>query len=118
MHSLALPRIAVGTALVVALGSAACDDRRETVAPIPSADASVRSAPAPSPLVTVASGDAALALWPYITDHVTMDPVNVLFVGAADPRSIRAALLSLSDDHSGFPVSLPCRWQDVPDGGI
>jgi hypothetical protein len=119
MHPSHSPR-PLTAAILLATAAAACSDTREPTAPLPDLRASAQSAPAPSPLATTTSGSAALELWPYTSDDFTnpKDPVNLLFVGNADPRSIRAALLSVSEDHSGFPLPFVCRWEDIPEGGI
>jgi len=78
----------------------------------------------PSGLVTVAVGDDQLVFWPYTGENYSgqaSDPINVIFYGKADPREIRAALLSLDGDRSvlGLPDMPPfnCRWTDCI-GGI
>ncbi|MEP0829390.1 MAG: hypothetical protein HRF51_12795 [bacterium] len=76
--------------------------------------------PAPAPLVDVAFDDKALRFWPYTGDDFSgqpQDPVNLIFVGQADPRDIRAALMSLDGDRSafGFPPAAPfnATWDDA-----
>ena len=73
----------------------------------------------PSPLVTVSVGAASLELWPYTGTNFSgtpQDPVNLIFFGKADPRDIRAALLSLNGDRTafGFPPVPPFNltWDD------
>jgi hypothetical protein len=75
---------------------------------------------APGPLVTVQAGSKALNFWPYTGANFSgepQDPINVVFVGKADPRDIRAALLALDGDRSalGFPAAPPfnARWDDA-----
>lgn len=76
--------------------------------------------PPPTELVTVTFGTEAFEFWPYTGENFTgqgHDPVNVIFYGKADPRSIRAALMSLDGDRTGFdwPDEAPFNgtWQDA-----
>jgi hypothetical protein len=80
---------------------------------------------APSPLVSVAVGTQSLEFWPYTASDLTgtpKDPINLVFFGKADPRDIRAALLSLDGDRSslGMPPMPPFNstWQDDIEGDI
>lgn len=82
------------------------------------------SAP-PQGQVQVNTTGGSLTLWPYagitLDGHPsspdTLDPVNLLFVGDADPARIRAALLSLNGDRTafGFPPAYPFNalWSDA-----
>jgi hypothetical protein len=74
----------------------------------------------PTPLVTAQIGQDAVQFWPYTGTNFTgepQDPINLIFFGQADPRDIRAALLSLSGDRSalGFPAQAPFNstWDDA-----
>ncbi len=74
----------------------------------------------PQPLVTIVSGRRSLTFWPYTGDNflgTPQDPINVIFCGKADPRDIRAALMSLDGDRSAFglpPVApFNSTWQDA-----
>ena len=76
--------------------------------------------PAPGPTVTVEFGADALTSWPYTGHDFSgdpVDPVNLIFFGEADPRDIRAALMSLDGDRSafGFPAAAPFNstWSDA-----
>ncbi|HVP06647.1 MAG TPA: hypothetical protein VMS71_02305 [Candidatus Acidoferrum sp.] len=76
--------------------------------------------PPPSPLVTVSIGTKQLQFWPYLGTNFSgapQDPINLIFVGKADPRDIRAALMSLPGDRTalGFPASAPfnMQWTDA-----
>lgn len=76
--------------------------------------------PAPSGLQTIAVGGAQLTLWPYTSSDfgaTLSDPLNLVFRGSADPRSLRAALLALNGDRTalGFPNEYPfnCTWDDA-----
>jgi hypothetical protein len=76
--------------------------------------------PPPSGLVTVSFGSKELEFFPYadasFSGHA-QDPINLIFVGKADPRDIRAALMSLPGDRSalGFPPQPPFnqQWTDA-----
>jgi hypothetical protein len=77
-------------------------------------------APAPAPLMGITLGGATRSLWPYLNSDLSStpeDPVSLVFRGAADPRSIRAALFALTGDRSafGFPDVAPfnCTWSDA-----
>ncbi len=55
--------------------------------------------------MTVDIGIDALEFWPYTTDifpATPKDPINLIFFGEADPRDIRAALLSLDGDRTAY----------------
>jgi hypothetical protein len=67
----------------------------------------------------------SLVCWPYTGssyDGDPVDPVNLVFVGEADPVQIRAALLSLDGDRSafGFPPVAPfdAIWVDAVGGDV
>jgi hypothetical protein len=117
-NSLRLPGLAASAA---AFALAACSD---TPAPITSTESSLsratHSAPAPAPLVSVVAGGETRSIWPYTGTSFSgapQDPLNLIFVGAADPRSIRAALFALDGDRTafGFPPVFPfnCTWKDA-----
>ena len=76
----------------------------------------------PAGVVQVASqgGHAHLDLYPYTGagfDGTPVDPINLLFVGTACPRTVRAALMKLDGDRHafGFPDAPPFnqRWGDA-----
>jgi hypothetical protein len=76
------------------------------------------SAP-PTGLVPVEYGGKTITIWPYTGasfNGVPSDPINLIFVGHADPIEIRAALLALDGDRTafGFPPVYPfnARWSD------
>jgi hypothetical protein len=81
----------------------------------------VAGAPAPAGVVEVEIGGRSVALWPFTTGSFPaqpQDPVNLIFIGRADPREIRAALLSLDGDrpgcHAAAALSDPAtRWTDA-----
>jgi hypothetical protein len=71
-------------------------------------------------VVPVTFAGESLSLWPFtgtVLDGTPSDPVNLLFVGQADPIAIRDALLSLDGDRTalGFPPVYPfnARWTDA-----
>jgi hypothetical protein len=85
--------------------------------------AEASSEPAPQGLVSVIAAGATREFWPFTGtsfDGAPQDPVNLVFTGESDPRSIRAALLSLNGDRAplGFPPVFPfnCTWSDAIGG--
>jgi hypothetical protein len=113
--------------LSLAFAVTGCADRPAPVAPAAPSMRAVSPAAnalaAPSPLVTIATGDGAFDVWPYTGRNFSgqpADPINLVFAGAADPRALRAALLLLDGDRTAFglPNSYPfnCTWHDVPEG--
>jgi hypothetical protein len=77
------------------------------------------SLPPPSGLTTIDVLGQQLTLWPYIGENLLgepHDPVNLIFIGQADPRDLRQALLALDGDRTayGFPNDFPfnCTWRD------
>ncbi len=107
----------------LALALAACSDSPHSpIAPSALRTRAERfSAPAPSPLVTVSLPQQTLQLWPFqgFGFGVQSDPVNLIWIGRADPRLLRAALLGLDGDRTafGFPDVFPfnCTWHDEPE---
>jgi hypothetical protein len=76
--------------------------------------------PPPSPIVTVTAGQKSLDFWPFTGTNFAgqpQDPINIIFVGKADPRDIRAALMSLNGDRTsfGYPPAAPFNstWEDA-----
>jgi hypothetical protein len=111
-------------ALFAVVALAACDD---SIAPDDDlAFKQVRPAdyPPPTPLVPI-DGDQ---FWPYTGSDFSgtpQDPINVVFLGAVDPRDLRAALLALPGDRSGLvgtpfePLALfDCEWEDALGGDV
>jgi hypothetical protein len=118
-------------ATALALAAAACSDLSQPIEPesLASAAARASSGPVPSGTISFTHGDATLRFWPYTSDRFSgtpaaaIDPVNLIFTGFADPRSIRAALLGLGGDRTGYLpaqlTSLPfyqCTWDDAMGG--
>lgn len=101
---------------------AACDDRGQDglADPAPPAPAfTATGPPAPGALATVTFGGASLDFWPFTgTDFQNAaDPINLVFVGKAEPRALRAALMALDGNRVavGFPAGPPfdCVWKDA-----
>ena len=76
--------------------------------------------PAPSGIVSVEFLGQTLTFWPFTGADFSgnpQDPVNLIFFGNADPRDIRAALLSLDGDRTAFGYgNVPpfnARWEDA-----
>ena len=78
-------------------------------------------APTPTPIVPVVLPGQTLELWPFTGFGFgeQSDPVNLIWIGQADPRRLRAALLRLDGDRTmvGFPDVFPfnCTWHDEPE---
>ncbi len=79
----------------------------------------------PAELVTLDTGGTALEFWPYTGtsfDGTPVDPINLVFVGQADPLQIRAALMALDGDRTAFglpPVApFDAVWQDAIGGDV
>lgn len=75
----------------------------------------------PTEMVTVDFEGEQIRFWPYTgtsLEETPMDPVNLLFVGDADPLRVRAALLSLDGNRPGVPSIPPFDqpWQDCVGG--
>ena len=73
--------------------------------------------PPPLELVSVPAGET---FWPYTGTDCSAspkDPINLVFVGEADPRLIRQALLALDGNRAaiGLPNAFPfnCTWADA-----
>jgi hypothetical protein len=76
--------------------------------------------PPPSELREISSGGENITVYPYTSvdlGRTPQDPINIVFRGAADPRQLRADLLSLDGDRTafGFPNAFPfnCTWSDA-----
>jgi hypothetical protein len=74
---------------------------------------------APAGLVSVTAGATTVNLWPYTGTDLSgtaRDPINLVFTGAADPRNVRSALLSLDGTRTGPLASFDCVWKDAIGG--
>jgi hypothetical protein len=118
-------------AALFALTLSGCGDGADPLALSPGEVArQMAEASAPSSLVTVSAGGVTQDVWPFTGWDFSgeqSDPMNLVFLGATDPRSIRAALMSLDADRNvpaftglpgGFGVLLAglaqgCRWTDA-----
>lgn len=103
--------------MLAAILVTACSDASAPEVPAPGLKL---AQPAPAALTTVSlplGGEAEI--WAYTgTDFSgnAMDPINVIIAGEADQLAIRAALMNLDGDRTGFgfPGSAPfdCTWED------
>ncbi len=74
---------------------------------------------APAGLVSVTAGATTANVWPYTGTDLSgtaQDPINLVFTGAADPRNVRSALLSLDGSRAGPLASFDCVWKDAIGG--
>jgi hypothetical protein len=111
-----------GSALALLLAILSCTEDGATGPLSPSATRLSGAAP-PADVVSISVGGGSLPLWPYTGVDLSgtpQDPVNLVFTGHADPRSLRAALFALSGDRTafGFPNVPPfnCTWSDAIGG--
>lgn len=110
------------TALSLVAILAACSDHPLTTMqePEPDARAARLVTAAPAPLAAITAGGTTMQVFPYLADDLTStprDPVNLVFTGQADPRAIRATLMSLDGDRSGSPfAAFECTWNDAVGG--
>ena len=77
--------------------------------------------PAPAGQITVDFLGANLTFWPYTGvdfSGTPQDPINLIFYGNADPRDIRAALLSLDGDRTAFGIPNAPPWNATWDDAI
>lgn len=81
--------------------------------------ASPISAPSPTLSVPVSFGGTTLQVWPYTDTNfeaTPSDPVNLVFVGVADPLNVRDALMAVGGSRSGPFASFTCTWTDAIGG--
>jgi hypothetical protein len=113
-------KIALATMLVAAVILAGCDKSIDSTVETGTGDLgegellSLQAAPwpasvmpPPGPQVTVEFGSESLHFWPYTGHDYSgdpSDPINLIFVGEADPLDIRAALMSLDGDRTAFEL--------------
>ena len=107
------PRVqTVAANAAVVLAVSACSDGTSPVAPIlpgPSVRSQINGnePPAPSGVLTVTLGGESLSMWPFTGSDFSgapQDPINLIFLGKADPREIRASLMSLSGTGRPGPL--------------
>jgi hypothetical protein len=114
--------LSVRPLLAAAVLLMACDDGAPVDAE-PQASRHSATAAAPTPLVGATVAGETRSLWPFTgtdlgaTAHAS-DPINLIFVGDADPLAIRAALLSLDGSRPLYPPFpfFQCRWDDAMGG--
>jgi hypothetical protein len=88
---------------------------------VPAAARALGTTPPPPPgQVTIEVADGPFTFWPFTgTDlaGTASDPLNLIFLGDADPRQVRQALMALDGDRQAFglPNAFPfnCRWTDA-----
>lgn len=115
-------------AVIVVMALGACDQLRNPTEPDPVSAFTAKQSHTPAPpagLVNVDVFGTTRTFWPYTGSSfsgVPQDPINLIFVGYADPRDIRAVLLSLDGDRRafGFPDAFPfnCTWRDAIGGDV
>lgn len=114
----ARPRFRLVSLLAVLASVAACGDEPGPMEtdPVPRSVAPELAAAPYDALVTRTIAGADLTFWPYTGRTPTIgdyaDPINLILVGAADPRVVRARLLEL-DGNRGFPPPFDCTWSDA-----
>lgn len=108
-------------ALSLAATLIACSDNSPASLQEPEPD--VRAArladAAPAPLAGITVGGTTMPVFPYLVDDLTStprDPVNLVFTGLADPRAIRATLMSLDGNRTGPFAPFDCTWNDAVGG--
>jgi len=112
----------VPAGLLIVVMAGACTDRPDGRLPAdPSPLAAQRAVVPPDPLVTISVGTGSARIWSYVSDDLVtaQDPVNLVFLGKADPRAIRNALLGLDGVRGApFPPVFPftCTWSDAIGG--
>ena len=78
----------------------------------------------PMEIAEVFHGDSSVAFWPYTGTGLSespVDPINLVFKGAADPLQIRATLMSLDGNRApAFPDMAPFNltWIDAVGGDV
>ena len=78
----------------------------------------VRAWHQPAPPPGVVSVPEAGTFWPYTGQDYSgtgIDPINLVFLGDADPRLIRQTLLGLDGDRTSHPLLgvFDCTWKDA-----
>ena len=112
-----LSRVSAVVLIVASFACAADHDTSVSEVTAPASQVQLSGFAAPSGIVTVASGDAQADVWPYTSTGFStspQDPVNLVFSGAADPRQIRATLMSLPGSGRPGPLAaFSCTWSDA-----
>lgn len=119
-HAHGSRRITGAALLLLSMLATGCDDNGPLSSLAPDSPSMANSAAPPAALVSITTGAGSLSLWPYTGADFSgdpQDPINLLFIGRADPRAIRSALFALSGDRTGvgFPNVPPfnCTWGDA-----
>jgi hypothetical protein len=112
-------RSSLAIAVVFVTTAVACSDPGADPVLEPEFSPATIPGPPASELRTASFGGSSLTLWPYTGEDFSgtpSDPVNLLFLGQADPRLLRAAFLMLDGDRTAFglPDQFPfnCTWID------
>jgi hypothetical protein len=110
-------------AVVLGLMVGGCDDHVAPDPVAPSPDNGLTGPTVPAPLETVNTPFGTIRVWPFTGVDVQgtpSDPVNLIFFGESDVRSLRVALMFLDGDRTalGLPGTPPfdCTWTDAVGG--
>jgi hypothetical protein len=117
MSTKAMGRVGIATA-VTAIVVAGCDGGRGPLVLEPTVVSSQLIVAPPPGLVPV-TADGTVTIWPYTGTSfagVPQDPINLIFVGQADPRNVRNALFSVDGTRSGDLAPFTCTWKDAIGG--
>jgi len=109
----------VGALLCCSVIAGACAEFELPAEPPTDPFHAVGTAHPPSGVVETDAAGRTLTLWPFTgtaLDGVASDPINLVFIGDADPRNVRAALMSLPGARPGPFASFDCRWTDAMGG--
>jgi hypothetical protein len=104
--------------LVVTFTFTACSDNPDptTLAPVMQPTAAASFVPSPAPLVPIAVPGGSQQIWPFTDgnlDRIPSDPINLIFLGEADPRNVRSALMAASGARAGPFAPFTCTWTDA-----
>lgn len=115
-----MSRIPLVSSILLAVLSVGCSSDQLATAPdttTPREKIQLSGFAAPPGAVTIAVGDVEATVWPYTSNGFgtsPQDPINLIFLGAADPREIRATLLGLSGSGRPGPLAgFNCTWSDA-----
>jgi hypothetical protein len=121
--NIAVPARLAAAGIIFALAVAVAAACGEPASPLgPPSEAAARggaTAAAPLELVTVPIAGRDLTFWPYINftpEESPHDPVNLIFTGHADPRNVRAILMSLDGTRADPFAGFDCTWTDAIGG--
>lgn len=115
-----MSRFSMLPAVVLAMVAAGCTSDQMPTAPdkaTPRSGVQLSGFAAPSGTVTLTQGDVDATVWPYTSNGFgtsPQDPINLVFLGTADPREIRSTLLGLSGSGRPGPLAaFNCTWSDA-----